>query len=680
MIKNSPPQTTPVTHLISLRTWLLWVFVCAAEPVLYTIAKTAIGKTVLASDPNATLIWWSLMALILATLTGPFVLQWLVLRRIAPSLRLSLWFLSTILLASLSAGFRLKFPDWALTGTSFRIHSLSINSDSVITLKELISLPWSEYLFGTSLLAGIAALVPAVLLGKASGRPIYFFVIAAMLGSCVAGVVSFFYTLGFGFQDYYPLNGRSWMTRIEALSLQGGIGAVWGASSGLILVYFFRRNDESKNASTAVKSTPKLPVMVASTFLIAALAPTFLYLTSNQGIKAGFPSIRKALSSLPNQEESKGESILIFSHNAGFSPPKFPVVRFAPDSKSFMALDADRTLQRVDLITGASLGSLGKQLGPYDRYDLDWSPDGHYLVLRTSGEEVKILNTHYTKQRSRFSLYALPEYKLVGEYTHREDECFDSYGQTVLFDADGKSLWAICAQFYTSPMDPEYIMALKFDVPTMKVLDVRRYGESASHGQIKSLARFGDGIVYWQQGVGNTASIYFENLTHNQNMFKLSELTQPNLAGSLTFQGGQADGGQFNLLFCGHSSGISDASEIEKDASMVHSFCRTLVYDAQSGTLIKKIDVAKRDRVSTTATITNFQQDFRVEASRQEISKAGELVVLDDKTGRERQRIASMSQRPLGFSPDGRWLVTHASDQNTLRIYRVATNRPSGSE
>ncbi|MDB5578414.1 MAG: hypothetical protein JWR80_3590 [Bradyrhizobium sp.] len=63
--------------------------------------------------------------------------------------------------------------------------------------------------------------------------------------------------------------------------------------------------------------------------------------------------------------------------------------------------------------------------------------------------------------------------------------------------------------------------------------------------------------------------------------------------------------------------------------------------------------------------------DLRIDAFWQEDSKTGELVVHDSVTGRERQRIISIAQRPLQMSADGRWLLTVGVDGGGLRLYRV---------
>jgi hypothetical protein len=56
--------------------------------------------------------------------------------------------------------------------------------------------------------------------------------------------------------------------------------------------------------------------------------------------------------------------------------------------------------------------------------------------------------------------------------------------------------------------------------------------------------------------------------------------------------------------------------------------------------------------------ITVLGHGLSIEAFWRNDSKTGELVVRDSATGRERQRIVSIAQRPMQMSADGHWLMT----------------------
>jgi len=52
-------------------------------------------------------------------------------------------------------------------------------------------------------------------------------------------------------------------------------------------------------------------------------------------------------------------------------------------------------------------------------------------------------------------------------------------------------------------------------------------------------------------------------------------------------------------------------------------------------------------------------------------SKAGEIDVFDSISREHRQHLVTRAQRPVGSSPDGRWLVMNAFEDEALRIYRM---------
>jgi hypothetical protein len=166
--------------------------------------------------------------------------------------------------------------------------------------------------------------------------------------------------------------------------------------------------------------------------------------------------------------------------------------------------------------------------------------------------------------------------------------------------------------------------------------------------------------------------VRFRNLTTGQDMAQVSQLTRATLGGGLTFQGAHLEGGQIALLFCGSSSQVSDPAETDRGPPVVHSFCRTLYFDLHSGALIKKSDEANRPQAPTTSTLLAPTQRLRIETTWHSNGKAGEIIVQDEATRHERQRIRTLAQRALTFSPNGRWLVTQGIDEAVLRIYRVA--------
>ncbi|MCJ7783207.1 MAG: hypothetical protein MUP41_04695, partial [Desulfobacterales bacterium] len=398
--------------------------------------------------------------------------------------------------------------------------------------------------------------------------------------------------------------------------------------------------------------------MLASILVIATAAPVCAIVLDPYGARATLASLRKAFSFAPSSDVSEGEEVLRYSHTAIADPIQYSMANFASDGKSFLTVTADRRLLRIDAETGKSLGTVGDQLGHHERHDLAWSLDGRFLALRTDGEEVLIPNTPYTRHRARFRIYALPEHKVAGEYSHREDECFDSYADpSMMFELDGKSLRLLCGQ-YEHP-GPESLMAIKLEVPSMKVLQLRRYGDSAASEEVRGLARIGPSIWCWQHSYGKPEQLRVRDLTQDRDVAHLRDLNQPRFADNFTPQrNDRITENRITLRYLGGP--LSDGQWIK----------RWLVFDTRSGKLIEKRD-EPNPAVASSQAVLETPNNLRIETTWREDSKAGKIDVIDSVSGKHRQHISTLAQRPVGISPDGRWLVMNAFEQKTLRIYRV---------
>ena len=118
MSPQNPASPDIRSRPVDWLTWSLWILVCAAEPVLYTAASTAVNKRVLPEDPHAGLILGLVAVVLLMPLAVP-VLQWVALRRAAPRLNLGIWFAGF-----LAAGFIWIVLELLFYGGSQRSHDL----------------------------------------------------------------------------------------------------------------------------------------------------------------------------------------------------------------------------------------------------------------------------------------------------------------------------------------------------------------------------------------------------------------------------------------------------------------------------------------------------------------------------------------------------------------------------
>ncbi len=640
--------------VINGRVWSLWVLVCAVTPVLYAITSAAFNKPVLATDPNVAWLPWAIGSFILIALPLPTVLQWGTLRLLAPGLKLWEFFLAIAVAGLISIGVE-------LVSLNLRISLLQHRADAYVQL-----LPWLR-LIGSTLATAAIMCIPACVVARHSSRHWGAFVAAACCGTVVVGLLEWLYALYFFRTDTQSLNGLDWLSRLNILLWLLGCGALWGATTATTLVFLGRK----KVTDTASKSQcldTNLWIIAAGTAAIALLTPAIQLAIGDYGVRAGYTAILKAVKFAPTREESVGDSILLEPREIDFTAPKYPVAALSPDGKTFIALSANRKLTRLDLSSGANLGMVGEPLRQYERYDIDWSPDGQYAVLRTDGSKVNQPDSPYTKHLNRLRLYEASTFKQIADFAYLENLCIEVSGVSVRFSSDSKSIWARCGQFY-SPHKALDVIAVQLEVPSMKLLNVRTYGEYAKDGSVQSMASFQSDVAFWQRGAAS--ELFVRSLTSGKNIIVLRDLPQKSLAGALTSQEVTISDNSLHLRYCGQSTDVSNPTiNVQNNASAGHSFCRILKFGIPSGILEEMRDYSPLG--ATESELLDHQEELKVRGVWNTTDKSGELIVFDTATGRERQRISTIAQRPLKFSPDGKMLLVHAKDANKLRVYKVA--------
>jgi hypothetical protein len=495
------------------------------------------------------------------------------------------------------------------------------------------------------------------------------FFAAAIVGTLGSTIVEQLYNMTVDARPLHDwaLNGLSWAERSQVLAFRAGVGAAWGAITAIFVVLTTRRSEAERVSSAgafAVDRAGGLVLALIAPLLIAVLAPFAGYLAGPRGLVAGAPELRRAISLAPSHDSSQGEMVLAYSHDVALLVAPMSLAVMAPDGQTAIVRTVDHSLMQVELSTGHAVRQLAGALAPLERYAVVWSPDGHYLALRREGDEVPIPNTHYTGHQSRVRLYALPDLRLVGEFSNSEGTCFDSFArEPMLFASDGKSLWLVCGPSTAPKADDP--MAIHLDVPATQVHDIQRYGEGAEGGQIGGLERIGDRVWAWQFPYGGKP-FRIRDLTEQRD---IATVPMPmGLVGELTAQTGrsQVDEKTVRLSFCGTPPGAPS------DAGPASWICRTLTFDTPTGVLIGSVD-GRDDRVPSPGQpmSTLSGHGLRIESFWREDNKTGELVVRDGATGRERQRIVSIAQRPMQISADGVWLMTVSIYGDGLRLYRI---------
>ena len=657
MIKQSKP-------IFRFSTLSLWLFACAVTPVLGNIWAeswvSSFGKKYVYADLLNSLLF-------IGIFTIPPVIafaNYFALSRLSKKAFFGKWlgvYLVTIVLAMVAS----EYPNKHVAYFHFQGN-----------LRSLSSISWLDYVYTSHwlLVFAISALstlltysLVSYLLAKVSDIKWRYFIIAAFVAVFLSEFFAqVFDLLGFNYLGGYPnrwdLAVKSWSGRIYLLCGQALSGVFWGYVSYATLGWLVARDFKS-----LVSSNKRY--MIVSGSIILSLMAVLEGATNPYLVKLAYTNMARAITIEPKKDTSTGQAILQFAHTAEVVPPQYPVLNFSPDSKSFVMLDNKRTLQRIDVETGKSLDAIGLPIGGDERQERVWSVRGKYFAYRTSGEKVTV-NKGYTRYRSKFQLYDTSSYQLLNEYTHRIDECFDTFDTSLAFEGD-TALWVICAQEFVQ-QKPENVMAIKLSLPSMQVAEVRRYGGFLAHHNITGIASDAGHVYAWQGNVLNdNKNMLIHDLSSKNPPVVLPDLTVSHLAGSLTKQYESLKNGVMSILFCGYDSQVSDPSAREIGEKTVHGFCRTLLFDVKTGNLIAKKDDANRKRLASADEVEDVENQRLIQSTWQPTSGTGKIIVRDLKTGKTLQEIETVAQQRLKLSPNNHWLVSHAQYKNEIYIYRI---------
>ncbi|UFZ05983.1 hypothetical protein LQG66_06650 [Bradyrhizobium ontarionense] len=662
---------------ITWSTWFAWIAVAALVPVCSTVAATALLKIVARDAAYRELIMRGLLILAGVALLTPPVLQALVLKSVLPRFSIVLWLfgllISILLWLMLEYGREsygpVLFGSRLAPSVQLKLAAMSLHSDGPLTMMQIVGLPWGPLLLWTAVAGAMTSFVPSWIIGEASGlrgatRLVLF---ASVLGACVASIAEQLTTLHahrYAIDDW-ALNGLSWPERLDKLTVRAGLGAVWGATTAIPVVAMSNRRANGPGTIFALHRAGGLVLLLTAPLLIAMLAPFVGYLAGRNGIMAGAPELRRALSIAPSHDRSQGEPIISYSHDVALLLGPWPDAAIAPDGQTAIVRDADHALRLVDLATGRPTRQLADALQPSERHHLAWSPDGHYLALRSNGATLAIPDTRYETRLSRIRLYTWPDLSSAGEFSDQQPRCSESFVKDpLLFSADGKSVWLACDP-PTTPQ-PGDVMALRLEVPTLRVGDIAYFGAAADSGVLRGLKRVESTVWAWQLPEPHLP-FRIHDLTRRREVVAVSP--PPELTRGLTAQFADIDRDDTaRLKYCG----VPATAPVS--TGPLSWICRILIVDTRTGALIGHEDEPNNlalDPANVRLKRVISGHGLRIEALWQITSKGGELVVRDEATGRERQRIASIAQRPLQMSDDGRWLMTSTIYGSSLRLYRL---------
>ena len=147
---------------ITRKAWLLWVIVSGLVPVLFTIVETALGKTILPTDPNADLIKALVFGLILGIPIIIPTLQWIPLSRLIPRLGLVSWYFASLVSGVMVVALIFLAEKMHRPQVTFLHAVLNLNSLPSVHFTNILSLPWLTLLSWVTFSAIITTAIPAL--------------------------------------------------------------------------------------------------------------------------------------------------------------------------------------------------------------------------------------------------------------------------------------------------------------------------------------------------------------------------------------------------------------------------------------------------------------------------------------------------------------------------------------
>jgi len=645
-------------YRVRLQSIVLWTIVCALVPALMRIAATAFYKVILPTDPHSLLISNGMLGIFLCLPPLCVALQWCVLRRFAPNLSLWMWSAAAVVtwvasafffswIRHAEANFTLALVDWRVSDAA----SFSAISRPALTFAELVG--------SAVLLALVTSLVQTLLLSVATELPWKIFLIAAVAGSGAEATVAYLPDW-LGVYRLESLNGASWGNRLAELTLRACAGAAYGIASSFAI---FRVLVPAEGRTGNAPVPQKVGLILSLATLTVICLPVSIAIIGRDGGRAAGLSVLKALTIAPAKDISRGEAVLQYDHRIETRPGRYPVVYYSPDSRYLIVLDRELRLMLVEVSSGQQLGPLGEALSLHDRYDVAWSPDSRAVVLRTKGAEDSVPGTKYKINRARMRKYSIPARELLGEYFSAPGECYESHAQlSLIYAPDGNSFWTLCDS--NTQLQPESTMAIQLDAVFLRPLRRKMYGAENVAGRVRMLGISNGEVVYLQHRHDSLVDeVRLGQLNDDTAVLRMDNLNETGHTGGLLEQREIIEDGRILAEYCGEPV----ASEVADRKSI----CRTLTLDSTDGKVLLVSDDVDR-RFERHRQVVSMRDGFRVEGRQLPASKKAEILVIDERNGKIRQRIDTREQHPLAFSPDKRWLVMYSPGTKGLNVYRVS--------
>lgn len=600
------------------------------------------------------------------------VLPGFVLRKLKPSIPLTIWILGSLVYVILYIGVMLKAPTgWPRFDS--QLFLLSHRWDD--NWADVLTLPWHVFV-GQNFLLPLLLWTPTALAlwyWRKSPKLALRFSLAMAAGS----VVQVLFRMVLENLNLIPASHLINSRGIEGLSVRDGLyfsgiflTACCGAAvSGLVLA-----------SGLDVKTPLRHIRLLAVAFVLLCFAGPFVYQygAGPQGFAAGFPQLQKSLTSAPLADVSVGNPVLTLSNTVDIRAPRYlqaptyALVHFEPSGRAFLTFDEARNLVSINPMTGKIEHMVAGPFSKDDYFSFAWTRDGNFLLLRSGVTESDDPFGVKGRMTSRIRVYNVPDYTLASDrlapmqcpVSHMSD-------RPVEMLSDQKFVMR-CEPFAGSkPDNPEMIR-----VP----IDGRRAIERIDAGVPPMSGRFqkflnskaGPLVVRVDAPSGKGTSVWLQELEGSKGVRKFERLSDRAVAGGMTFQFIEQKDSYFMLRFCG---GFGDVSNPPAGISTsdLRSFCRSIFFDGTSLAFLRLVDDSLGKGHAYAWQNINARKigNLSIESAWDDKSKTGSITVRDVRTGEKLQHLKTKNQSIIAVSPDKKQMVTHAFDEAKLQVYRI---------
>lgn len=668
MSDNDPIR--PMTR----RIWLLWVFSQAMTAVLLFACAVMLFRSFGQEGGLRRAFVSALPAIILITAVTPVFIQWFVLRLLVPRLTV-LWVLACMVSTVIGV---YVGQSWADYGLSANRALFGYSGAWRYDFGALMGLPWHLVVAEAAILALIYNGFPALVLGWAAGRRWTAFLVLAVLGACVAAILTKLLGNDFdpAFSDLMSTANHSWWsiaTDCFALTVGPVVQAVI-SGYGLVRMFPAPSSTRTDGPPTNLHLGRRLAIQVyaaAAAWILVVFS--ILYLDGPNGLRNGLPQISRIFSPAPASDQSTGVPILTYSHEVPLAGNSW-LMSWSPDGMVLLAgtgmwrdPDTERAVWRID---PASRRIVGDPILEGQRFrSIRWDPTGRYIAVNQAGGS-RGAGQHDSGQ---IRLFSSDGFTVLETYAADIGPC--PLGRIMEFVPDGRALWIACER---SASSPDSWLAVKLSVPGFDLLAHRTYRLSetsarisASSSSIRMIAD--DALLLLLESRGEVRRIRLLNLTTDQEIWTSSNVRDQALGGPGYCFGGlrlSPDAMRVTINTCQiHYRALHEATGLEV-AREYHPY---RVFDVTTGNLVARYGHFENpdDPVTWSIAYDELRQ-LVIGVGRSRGSDVGHLAVWDRRTGEELQRIRTRIYRGLSLSPTGNWLAVLAEDRRALHFYRIA--------